>query len=156
MTGNHEYIGGVKASVKYLTEHGVTMLMDSVALIDSSFYLAGRIDRSGRQFDGRLRRSVADLLQGIDRAKPVILMDHQPFELDKAQAAGVDLQLSGHTHHGQLWPLNWITKKVYELSWGYKQKGNTNFYVSSGYGTWGPPVRTGNTPEIVDITLRFQ
>ncbi|HTY07659.1 MAG TPA: metallophosphoesterase [Candidatus Edwardsbacteria bacterium] len=155
ITGNHEYIGGAKASVEYLRAHGVTMLMDSVALIDSSFYLAGRIDRSGQRFEGRLRRSLPELLQNVDRTKPVILLDHQPFELDKAEAAGVDLQLSGHTHHGQLWPFNLITNAVYELSWGYKRKGNTHFYVSSGYGTWGPPVRTGNTPEIVDITLRF-
>ena len=83
------------------------------------------------------------------------MMDHQPFHLEEAASHGVDLQLSGHTHHGQLWPFNYITRAVYELSWGYLQKGTTHFYVSSGFGTWGPPVRTGNRPEIVEITMTF-
>lgn len=155
ITGNHEYIGGAAAAVDYLNAHGVAMLRDSVIMVGNSFYLGGRDDRSGQRFNGRPRRPLPELLQGVDLTKPLILMDHQPFELDKSAAAGVDLQLSGHTHHGQLWPLNYITNKVYELSWGYKKKGATHFYVSSGYGTWGPPVRIGNRPEIVKITLRF-
>jgi len=155
ITGNHEYIGGAAAAVDYLNAHGVTMLRDSVIVVDNSFSLAGREDRSGQRFDGRQRRALPDLLKDLDRSKPLILMDHQPFDLEAAAAQGVDLQLSGHTHHGQLWPLNFITNKVYELSWGYKKKGDTHFYVSSGYGTWGPPVRLGNRPEIVVITLRF-
>ena len=93
---------------------------------------------------------------GVDKSLPIILMDHQPFKLDEAVRNGVDVQLSGHTHHGQLWPFHFITKKVYELSWGYKLKGNTHVYVSSGVGTWGPPVRTGNRPEIVHLRLRFR
>jgi uncharacterized protein len=68
----------------------------------------------------------------------------------------VDLQLSGHTHYGQMWPFNYITHKVYELDWGYLKKENTHYYVSCGVGTWGPPVRIGNTPEIVQIRLRFE
>jgi predicted MPP superfamily phosphohydrolase len=68
----------------------------------------------------------------------------------------IDLQLSGHTHHGQIWPLNYITKAIYTLSWGYKKIGNTHFYVSCGYGTWGPPVRLGNRPEIVLINIKFE
>ena len=85
----------------------------------------------------------------------MILLDHQPFQLEEGAQAGVDLQLSGHTHHGQLWPFNYITDKVYENSWGYLAKGNTHIYVSSGIGTWGPPVRLGNRPEIVELTLVF-
>lgn len=94
-------------------------------------------------------------MNGVDISHPVILMDHQAFRLEEAESNGIDLQLSGHTHHGQLWPFNFITKKVYELSWGYKKKGKTHYYVSSGVGTWGPPIRTGNRPEIVNIRLRF-
>jgi len=83
-------------------------------------------------------------------------MNHQPFNLDEAVTeGGVDLHLSGHTHHGQLWPLNYITKAVFELSWGFLKKGDTNFYVSSGFGSWGPPVRLGNTPEVVVFNLKF-
>ena len=69
--------------------------------------------------------------------------------------AGVDLQLSGHTHHGQIWPFGWITEAIYEVSWGYKKKNQTHFYVSSGVGTWGPPIRLGNTPEIINLRITF-
>ena len=94
-------------------------------------------------------------MEGIDKSLPIILMDHQPVKLIEAERQEVDLQLSGHTHHGQLWPFNFITKKIYELSMGYRKKGNTHYYVSCGAGTWGPPIRTGNRPEIVKITLNF-
>jgi predicted MPP superfamily phosphohydrolase len=68
---------------------------------------------------------------------------------------GVDLQLSGHTHHGQIWPFNYITNAIYDISWGSGKIGETQFYVSSGFGTWGPPVRLGTRPEIVLINLTF-
>jgi uncharacterized protein len=155
ITGNHEYIGGVKEAVDYLTAHKITMLRDKVVKIGNSFYIAGREDRTKNQFDGTNRKSLQDILSGIDSRLPVILMDHQPFALNEAGDAGVDLQLSGHTHHGQLWPFNFITSKIFELSCGYLRKGGTHFYVSSGYGTWGPPVRTTARPEIAEITLHF-
>jgi predicted MPP superfamily phosphohydrolase len=155
ITGNHEYIGGVEAAVKYLEEHGVTVLRDSVIKVNNSLYLVGRDDRSGRQFAGRQRKQLVELMAQVNKNFPVILLDHQPFKLNEAAENGFDLQLSGHTHHGQLWPLNFITRKVYEKSWGYLKKGNTHIYVSCGVGTWGPPVRTGNRPEIVHITLDF-
>ena len=154
ITGNHEFIGGVEAAVQYLRDHGITVLRDSTIKIDERFYVVGRDDRSVNRFNGHRRKSLDELMTGLDQKLPVILMDHQPFALDEAVSSGIDLQLSGHTHHGQLWPLNFITKKVFELSWGYKQKGNTHIYVSSGVGTWGPPVRMGNRPEIVQIELR--
>ena len=83
-------------------------------------------------------------------------MDHQPYQLNEAVENGIDLQISGHTHHGQMWPLNYITKAVYKLSRGFKKTGNTHFYVSCGYGTWGPMVRIGNRPELIDIYLSFR
>jgi hypothetical protein len=82
-------------------------------------------------------------------------MNHQPFQLDEAVEVGADLHLSGHTHNGQMWPFNYITEAMFEVSWGLKQKGNTTFYVSSGFGSWGPPVRIGNTPEVVVFKIRF-
>jgi len=156
ITGNHEYIGGADKAVRYLEEHGINVLRDSVVLIGNSFYLAGREDRDKNRFSNKARKNLAELLTGVDMAKPVIMMDHQPFRLDDVAAAGVDLQLSGHTHHGQLWPFNYITKAIFELSWGYKQKDKSHFYVSSGYGGWGPPVRTGNRPELVSIRMKFE
>ncbi|MCB2221386.1 MAG: metallophosphoesterase [Bacteroidetes bacterium] len=155
ITGNHEYIGGAEAAVKYLSEHGITMIRDTSKLINGQFFLIGREDRDRPRFSGTGRKVVWDVMQGVDATKPLILLDHQPFDLDEKQKQGVDLTLSGHTHHGQLWPLNYITKAMYEVSWGYKLKGKTHVYVSSGAGGWGPPVRIGNRPEVVLIKIRF-
>lgn len=155
ITGNHEYIGGVEEAHRYLTDHGITVLRDSFVKIADSLYVVGREDLSRKSFAGGIRKSLLELMADVDKSWPIIMMDHQPFRLNEAVEHGIDLQLSGHTHHGQLWPLNWITRKVYELSWGYAKKGNTHFYVSCGVGTWGPPVRIGNTPEIVNIKLSF-
>jgi predicted MPP superfamily phosphohydrolase len=154
-TGNHEYIGGADRSVQYLEEHGIRVLRDSVVDVKGLFYLAGREDKDMNRFDGIKRQTPAALLESVDLNKPIILLDHQPFHLDQAQKAGIDLQISGHTHHGQLWPLNYITQKLFEVSRGYKKKGHSHFIVSTGFGTWGPPVRIGNRPEILDITLHF-
>ncbi len=156
VTGNHEYIGGVEEASRYLTEHGVTMLRDSTVKINHTLFLVGREDRSIGQFRGKRRKALEELMQGVDKTYPVILMDHQPFKLEEAVHNQIDLQLSGHTHHGQIWPLNYITERVYEISWGYEKKGETHFYVSSGAGSWGPPMRLGNTPEIVNIHLYFK
>lgn len=155
ITGNHEYIGGAEEAVAYLEEHGIRMLRDTCIVLRGGITLCGREDRSSVQFGGKRRKGLGELLKDVDRTRPVIMLDHQPFDLDTVAQAGVDVQLSGHTHHGQLWPLNYITKLVYEQSWGYLQKLGTHFYVSSGVGSWGPPVRLGNRPEIVVLTLHF-
>ena len=155
ITGNHEYIGGVEPAVKYLREHGINVLRDTAVLVDSRFYLVGREDRDRSRFTGKQRKELAELMQMVDRTCPVILLDHQPFNLERTVAQGVDLQLSGHTHHGQLWPFNYVTVAMYEISCGYKMIGKTHFFVSTGFGTWGPPVRLGNRPEIVQIILTF-
>ena len=155
ITGNHEYIGGVEEATRYLVEHGVTVLRDRVLRIPETLDLIGREDRSMDRFAEKTRKPLKDLLTDIDGHVPVILMDHQPFHLEEGENHGVDLQISGHTHHGQLFPLNFVTERVYELSRGYKKKGKTHVYVSSGVGTWGPPVRLGNRPEIVNIKLRL-
>lgn len=153
--GNHEYIGGAEAAVRYLTDHGINVLRDSAIFIDQRFWLVGRDDRDKSRFSGKERKKHEELMQSVDRRYPVILMDHQPFTLHKSVELGVDLQLSGHTHHGQLWPLNYITSAIYEVSSGYKKISDTHFYVSNGFGTWGPPVRLGNRPEIIQIKVTF-
>jgi predicted MPP superfamily phosphohydrolase len=82
-------------------------------------------------------------------------MDHQPLQLEEPVEQGVDLQLSGHTHAGQLFPNRLMTRRIFEDDWGLLRKGNFQLIVSSGYGTWGPPIRLGNTPEVVDIMIKF-
>lgn len=155
ITGNHEFIGGVEPAAEYLSNHGITLLRDTVVKINNSFYLAGREDRDISRFTGDTRLPLEELLKDTDRDMPVILMDHQPFDLEKSAAAGVSLQVSGHTHHGQIWPINYITKAIYEISRGYGNISGMHVYVSNGLGTWGPPIRIGARPEIVFIQLRF-
>jgi len=152
ITGNHEYIGNAETTCAYLEAHGVTMLRDAAVEV-AGIYLVGREDRAAKQFANLERKPLAELLAPLDKTKPIILLDHTPFHLEEAEEHGVDLQLSGHTHHAQIWPWSFITKRVYEVSWGYKKKGKTHIYVSCGAGTWGPPIRIGNTPEIMDITF---
>jgi len=155
ITGNHEYIGGVDDAVNYLNAHKIQMLRDNSILIDNAFYIVGREDRSINRFSEKKRKELNELTKDLDKSLPIILMDHQPFHLEEAEQNGIDLQLSGHTHYGQLWPLNYIIRKIYELPWGYKLKGNTHYYVSCGAGGWGPPIRIGSLPEIVNIKLHF-
>ncbi|HEY3372417.1 MAG TPA: metallophosphoesterase [Prolixibacteraceae bacterium] len=154
ITGNHEFIGGINKTLPYLRSINIRMLMDETITLPNGIQLVGRIDRSGSHGPNTLK-SLNQLLTGIDTLKPVIVMNHQPVNLKEASDAKVDLHLSGHTHNGQMWPFNYITQAVYELSWGLRQIGTTNFYVSSGYGSWGPPVRTGNRPEVVIFNLKF-
>jgi predicted MPP superfamily phosphohydrolase len=152
--GNHEYIGGIDKTLPYLQSINIKVLMDETVTLPDGIQLVGRNDRSaGRGSNGP--KPLSELLAGIDPSKPVIVMNHQPFNLQEAADANVDLHLSGHTHHGQLWPFNYLTQAIFEVSWGLAKKGNTNFYVSSGYGTWGPSVRVGNRPEVVIFKLKF-
>lgn len=155
ITGNHEYIGGIEQSLAYLKSIHVKMLLDSIVTLPNGVQVVGRNDRSAGH-GAKGQKPLAELLTNIDHSKPVIVMNHQPYNLSEASDARVDLHLSGHTHHGQLWPFNYITKAMFELSWGYLKKEETHFYVSSGYGTWGPAVRLGNRPEVVVFNLSFK
>jgi predicted MPP superfamily phosphohydrolase len=155
VTGNHEYFSGVEEAVAYLEKAGIRVLQDDFVKVADAFYVIGRKDRMAERMAGG-RKKLKDIMEGIDQSLPLIMMDHQPYELDQAKENGVDLQLSGHTHHGQLFPFNYITSAVYELSWGYLKKVTTHYYVSCGVGTWGPPVRTCSRPEVVQIRVKFK
>lgn len=148
--GNHEHIGGIEKTRAYFKEINLPILSDSVVTLANGMQIVGRSDRSSR-----MQRPLDSLMQNIDHQRPIIVLNHQPHNFDEAVAQHVDLHLSGHTHHGQLFPFNLITSALFELSWGYLQKENTHFYVSSGFGTWGPNVRVGNRPEIVVFEAEF-
>ena len=154
--GNHEFYSGLERNLACLRACGIKVLEDEAVRVADSFILVGRMDPSSLK-PKEQRLPIRDILAkyGFDDRLPVILLDHQPAHLEEASRAGVALQLSGHTHAGQLFPLDLINRKVWELNWGYLRKGNTQYYVTSGVGTWGPPVRTGSRPEIVRIRLTF-
>lgn len=145
--GNHEYFSGEPQAQKFFADAGITLLRDSMANV-GQLCIIGRDDRSCLH-----RRSVAELMRRADRSKYTILLDHQPYHLDRAERAGVDFQLSGHTHHGQLWPISWITDRIYECAYGPWQRGNTKYYVSSGLGIWGGKFRIGTCSEYVVATI---
>ncbi len=154
-TGNHEYIGGADAAVKYLSTHGLTILRDSMMQLTDKVYVAGREDIESKRFGGVARKSLKEISGLRPEGSFLIVLDHQPRAIPEAIENKAGLVLSGHTHHGQMWPLNYITSAMFPVSWGHKLFEETHVYVSSGLGTWGPPVRIGNRPEIVVFTLLF-
>ena len=154
-TGNHEFINGVEGSVNFAKEFGVIVLRDEYINIENSFYVVGREDVSKSSFTKQKRKKLNEILSGMPENLPVILLDHTPVKLNEATENKIDLQLSGHTHNGQMFPLNFITNLIYEVSWGYLKKGNTQFYVSSGIGSWGPPVKLASDAEIVNLKIKF-
>lgn len=157
VTGNHEYIGGVADYYEeLLTSAGVKVLRDNVAQIENSIYIVGREDRSMDMYNNKKRNPLAQLLNGADKSKPIIVLDHQPYSIEEAEKNNIDVQLSGHTHKGQMFPFTLITSLTYKLDWGIMKENGYNLIVSSGYGTWGPPIRTGNTPEIIDLEINFK
>lgn len=156
VTGNHEYIGGVADAVDYLEDHGVTVLRDRAEPVaGGALWLVGREDVSIARFTGRPRLPLAEVMQRVPKGAPVVVVDHQPVAPGEAVAAGAHVQLSGHTHDGQLWPNKYILKAMHGFSSGIGLFDGMPLVVSPGLGTWGPPVRVGNRPEILDLTLKF-
>lgn len=151
--GNHEYYAGIEDVQKYLSRGGVRLLRDEFVVIKDSLILVGREDIMANRLGEEKRRPLSEILREAPKNLPIIVLDHTPINLEEATSQGVVLQLSGHTHNGQMWPFNLITRLIFEKSWGLLQKENTLFYVSCGYGTWGPPVRIGSTPEIILLNL---
>ena len=156
--GNHEQIMGKEASASctsFLEKHcGIRVLRDElVPVAGGRFYLAGRRDRQERL----ARRALADVVRGADTARPLIVLDHQPAgpSLREAAAAGAALQISGHTHGGQIWPASWVTSLLYKVNYGLGWQDDMAILVTSGLGLWGFPARIGTVSEVVDLRVQF-
>lgn len=145
--GNHEYITGIDKAIDFYNRAGITLLRDTT-LTMGDLVIAGRDDRSNRH-----RKSTQQLLNGVDKSKFIILLDHQPYNLAEAEQNGVDFQFSGHTHEGQVWPVSLLVHSMYEDAWGPYRKGNTRYYVSSGMGIWGGKYRIGTQSEYIVATI---
>lgn len=156
--GNHEYYGGhIPEYAEKMKEAGIPVLQDETVLVADSLYVVGRKDKTAEAAGfGGGRKSVAELTEGLDHSKPIVLLDHQPTKFQQAADAGADLMLSGHTHRGQFAPNHWVTKRLFELDWGYMRKDAMHVVVSSGFGLWGPPVRLASRSEILHIKLKFR
>jgi uncharacterized protein len=158
VTGNHEYFVDTRAWLRHLPTLGVDVLRNERVPIRrgaASFDLAGIDDRTAEA--SGLPGHGADLdaaLDGRDDATPVVLLAHQPVMVEQAAAAGVDLQLSGHTHGGQLWPFDYAVRLDQPAVQGWSRHGDTQLYVTPGAGYWGPPMRIGARPEVTVVELR--
>jgi len=150
--GNHDYMSGIESCMNFLHKTDLHVLVDSTVVINNSIRIAGRDDKHGNPN----RKTLSELVKDTDASLPLLLLDHEPFHLDEAEENGIDLQFSGHTHQGQIFPGNLLINLMYELPHGYKQKGNTHYYVSSGLGLWGPPLRIGTRSEVVVLDIDFK
>lgn len=139
----------------FLEKANIRLLRDEAVLIDNSFYLYGRPDaeRPGRGI--AQRKTPQQLAAGLDPNKPLFVLDHEPRQLQELADAGVDVDLCGHTHDGQMFPANLIVAMTWENSYGYLKKGGMHNIVTSGVGLFGPNMRVGTIAEICDITVRF-
>jgi predicted MPP superfamily phosphohydrolase len=155
--GNHEYYGGSSDEIaKALSGTGIKVLRDSYVNIEDSIYVIGREDMSAKGYLKHPRAKLSQLISSLDKSKPLILLDHQPSNLKEPVGEAIDLQLSGHTHNGQFFPFNFITNAIFEKDCGYLKKDDFQLIVSSGLGTWGPPIRFLNKTELVEININFQ
>jgi predicted MPP superfamily phosphohydrolase len=158
VTGNHEYFVDTRAWLRHLPTLGIDVLHNERVEISrgtASFDLAGIDDRTAAS--SGIPGQGADLdaaLDGRDDRRPVVLLAHQPVQVEQARTAGVDLQLSGHTHGGQLWPFDYVVRLDQPAVEGLSRQGATQLYVPPGVGFWGPPMRVGATPEVTVIELR--
>ncbi|MTJ93274.1 MAG: hypothetical protein F8N36_10475 [Desulfovibrio sp.] len=157
--GNHEYISGsIDKSMEFLRRVGMQVLRDQWAVVDENFVLAGRDDLSKPGFTGMQRASLTDMLADLPeqyRHLPLIVLDHQPATLDEAREAGAVLELSGHSHYGQLWPFNFVVERRYINPLGLLTMGSFHSIVSAGTGTWGPPLRTSSRAQVLLVTVHF-
>ncbi|GHE09713.1 metallophosphoesterase [Klenkia taihuensis] len=159
VTGNHEYfVPDTEEWLRHLPTLGVDVLRNERVELGRGgavFDLAGIDDRTAAA--SGLPGHGADLdaaLDGRDDSRPVVLLAHQPVQVEQARAAGVDLQLSGHTHGGQLWPFDYAVLLDQPAVEGLSQQGDTQLYVTAGAGYWGPPMRVGARPEVTVIELQ--
>lgn len=145
--GNHEYYSGEPGTRQFYHDAGIHLLHDSAVAV-GDLCIIGRDDRTNihRKSLGKIVEENKSL---ISHSSYLILLDHQPYHLEQAERQHVDFQFSGHTHHGQVWPISWITERIYECAFGSHQRGNTRYYVSSGLGIWGGKFRIGTRSEYI-------
>lgn len=146
-TGNHDLMFAINEDESFYKNSGITLLRDSFINING-ITIIGRDDYTNLR-----REKLDEITQGVDKTSFTILMDHQPTKLNDAVNSGIDFQLSGHTHRGQVFPISLITDAIFELSHGYMKKENTHFYTSSGIGIWGGKFRIGTRSEYLVLDI---
>ena len=140
----------------FVEDCGIKVLYDEHVLVDNKFYLVGRRDRDKPGTDDGSRASVSELTKDLDKTKPVFVIAHEPDELQETADAGADIDFSGHTHDGQLFPLTVIVRSIWENPCGILKKGDMTSVVTSGVGVYGPYMRVGTRAEICSVKVRFK
>jgi len=155
--GNHEFYTGLTAGKDFMNRAGIRLLIDEVETIDGLVNVAGLADPAGNRAGLGTRDAFRRMMDVRDETLPTILLYHSPVRIDEIAASGaVDLMLSGHTHNGQFFPVNMITDRLFKVAYGHARVDEMHLYVSSGAGTWGPPIRVGSASEVVIFTLTAQ
>lgn len=156
VTGNHEYYSGIAGALAFFNKAGFRVLRDETVALPAGVNIIGREYRGPRSLSGPpgRQRTLEELARAGDPLFFTLLLQHLPTGLEEAQAHGVDLQLSGHTHDGQLFPFRWLVRLMFRHLAGLHRQGDTLLYVSRGTGTWGPPMRVLSPPEITLFELR--
>lgn len=147
--GNHEYISGIDEAVSFLKETPIVLLRDTIVELPCGLQIVGRDDRHNKR-----RMPLSDIVAKVDSTKPMIMLDHQPYQVAKKDSLGVDVLVSGHTHRGQVFPMNKLVDSMYEQSYGYRKWSHSHVYVSSGLSLWGPPFRIGTSSDIAVFELK--
>jgi predicted MPP superfamily phosphohydrolase len=154
VTGNHEYYAGVDRAVAIMERANIKVLRNEILALPGGLQILGIDDPTGSWRMGQRAPDFDRLVSSLDQQKPSILLYHQPVMFEKTASCGIGLQLSGHTHGGQLFPVIYISKMIYPHTPGLHKIGDIYLYVSWGIGTWGPPMRFKAPPELVYIRLR--
>ncbi len=140
---------------QFLADANIQLLNDETVFIDQSFYLTGRLDYKNPGKTADVRKTPEQITMELDKSKPILVMDHEPVELQELADAGVDIDLSGHTHNGQLFPGNLTIHLFWENPYGHIQKDQMHSIVTSGAGVWGPNMRIGTNTEVVQVIVNF-
>lgn len=159
VTGNHEAYVGIEEALAVLRQTKIRVLMNEAVnlnglqIVGLDYALIG--DAAGITGKSTEEGKIISVLSGFEKNKPSILMYHAPVNIEQAAASGISWQLAGHTHRGQIWPFNFFTWLIYgRYDYGLNTLGDFTIYTTNGIGTWGPPMRTGNIPEIPVFKLR--
>ena len=157
VTGNHDHYSGARSWCEKAQELGMRVLRNQRVEIrdgDAVFDLIGVDDHRGSHFGGSGGEDLEAAFDGRDRARPAVLLAHDPSTFKRASAMGIDLQISGHTHGGQIWPFQYLVRLAIPFVAGHFRLNGADLYVSRGSGFWGPPMRLLAPAEITEITLR--
>jgi predicted MPP superfamily phosphohydrolase len=157
VTGNHDFYSGADTWVDCVEGLGMCALRNEHRTIErdgGAFVLAGVDDHHGGLIPGQGGEDLGRALEGVAADRPIVLLAHDPSTFKRAHAMGIDLQLSGHTHGGQIWPFHWLVRMAIPFVAGRYRRGDAELYVSRGTGYWGPPMRLGSPAEITEIVLR--